>query len=96
MFTPGMKKMRGVVVLLWTVALVSALLAQPASASELEPQGRATAQLQTALKSKGFYRGPIDGLYGAQTQHAVMAFRKEIGTTRSFSWSSSLWDELNT
>lgn len=53
-----------------------------------------TASLQQALRDKGFYRGPIDGNYGATTQQAVMAFRKEIGASRSFSWSNSLWDEL--
>jgi hypothetical protein len=54
----------------------------------------ATARLQRALKEKGFYRGPIDGSYGPKTQHAVMAFRKEIGASRSYSWSNSHWDEL--
>ncbi|MCO6502876.1 MAG: murein L,D-transpeptidase [Acidimicrobiales bacterium] len=48
------------------------------------------ANLQTRLKAKGFYRGAIDGIAGAQTQQAIMAFRKEVGVTRSFSWSSSL------
>ena len=52
------------------------------------------ARLQQALKDKKFYRGSIDGIYGAQTQQAVMAFRKEIGASRSFSWSDSHWDEL--
>lgn len=61
----------------------------------LEAQSRATADLQAALRDKGFYRGPIDGSYGAQTQQAVMAFRKEIGAVRSFSWHSSLWWQLN-
>lgn len=54
----------------------------------------ATARLQRALKEKGFYRGSIDGSYGPKTQHAVMAFRKEIGASRSYSWSNSHWDEL--
>jgi lipoprotein-anchoring transpeptidase ErfK/SrfK len=48
------------------------------------------ASLQTRLKEKGFYRGAVDGRSGAQTQQAIMAFRKAVGTTRSFSWSSSL------
>ena len=52
------------------------------------------ARLQQALKDKKFYRGSIDGIYGAQTQQAVMAFRKEIGASRSFSWSDSHWDDL--
>ncbi|HLT96019.1 MAG TPA: L,D-transpeptidase family protein [Acidimicrobiia bacterium] len=48
------------------------------------------ANLQSRLKAKGFYRGSVDGIAGAQTQQAIMAFRKEVGATRSFSWSSSL------
>jgi hypothetical protein len=54
-----------------------------------------TSSLQSRLRDKGFYRGAIDGVYGAATQQAVMAFRKEIGVTRSFSWSDSLLDELS-
>lgn len=82
------------------VLLIVGLLipAIPAVAEDdlgLEYQSSATAQLQQALKNKGFYRGPIDGSYGAMTQQAVMAFRKEIGASRSFSWSNSHWDELN-
>ena len=65
------------------------------SAPELETQSQSTANLQQALKDKGFYRGPVDGNYGAMTQQAVMAFRKEIGASRSFSWSNSHWDELS-
>ena len=57
------------------------------SAPELETQSQSTANLQQALKDKGFYRGPVDGNYGAMTQQAVMAFRKEIGASRSFTWS---------
>jgi lipoprotein-anchoring transpeptidase ErfK/SrfK len=56
-----------------------------------EEAGALTAvELQTLLKEKGFYRGAIDGKIGPQTQQAIMAFRKEVGVTRSFSWSSSL------
>lgn len=58
------------------------------------PQSTATARLQEALKDKGFYRGSVDGSYGPMTQHAVMAFRKEIGASRSYSWSNAHWDEL--
>lgn len=54
-----------------------------------------TAALQQTLAKKGFYRGAITGVYDTRTKHAVMAFRKEIGATRSYSWSDSLWDALN-
>jgi lipoprotein-anchoring transpeptidase ErfK/SrfK len=61
---------------------------------ELATYSSSVARLQQTLKDKKFYRGSIDGIYGAQTQQAVMAFRKEIGASRSFSWSDSHWDEL--
>lgn len=48
------------------------------------------ANLQSRLKEKGFYRGTVDGVIGSQTQQAIMAFRKEVGATRVFTWSSSL------
>jgi hypothetical protein len=88
------------------LGLLSPVLPTPTAAAEdFEPyagEGDAlydldsatTERLQRGLKDKGFYRGSIDGVYGAKTQHAVMAFRKEIGVKRSYTWSSSLWDEL--
>ncbi len=33
-------------------------------------------QIQTALKSAGFYKGPIDGKTGPQTKEAIKAFQK--------------------
>lgn len=66
----------------------------PVLPTDIAEAGTSTAALQQALKDKGFYRGAVDGSYGSKTQYAVMAFRKEIGATRSFSWSNSLWDDL--
>lgn len=34
-------------------------------------------KLQKALKSKGYYRGPIDGIYGPLTQEAVVNFQRD-------------------
>jgi lipoprotein-anchoring transpeptidase ErfK/SrfK len=59
------------------------------------PSSSSTSRLQEALKDKGFYRGSVNGVYDTKTKHAVMAFRKEIGASRSYSWSNSLWDELD-
>ncbi len=95
MSSTGVYSMRALVVVMALVFTASDPLPESARASELEPQAQSTAQLQQALESKGFYRGPIDGRYGSHVQQAVMAFRKEIGATRSFSWSNSHWDELN-
>ena len=83
-------------VFLMALLLASTIPAGPAMAQEqvpFTPEGElatystSVARLQQALKDKKFYRGSIDGIYGAQTQQAVMAFRKEIGASRSFSWS---------
>ncbi|MGA7228197.1 MAG: L,D-transpeptidase family protein [Acidimicrobiia bacterium] len=86
-------KRRILVSLLIAALAVPFLPATAASAQVYETQV-STTTLQKALKEKGFYRGPIDGVYGAKVQHAVMAFRKEIGASRSYSWSNSLWDDL--
>jgi len=34
-------------------------------------------KLQKALKEKGYYKGPIDGIYGPLTQEAVVKFQKD-------------------
>ncbi|GEM_PF-1521056 len=86
---------RLVIAVVFAGLIAPALPAASADAEEpYAPQSTSTARLQRALADKGFYRGPIDGSFGAKTQHAVMAFRKEIGVKRSYSWSNSLWDEL--
>lgn len=38
--------------------------------------------LQTALKSKGYYSGSLDGVYGNSTQKAVKAFQKKKGLSQ--------------
>lgn len=36
-----------------------------------------TTWIQEVLRAAGFYRGPIDGIFGAQTEEAVKAFQRE-------------------
>lgn len=57
------------------VAAVAALLLAPA-AQGLNPQ---VAGLQIALRHNGLYRGPIDGVQGPMTVHAVRAFQRRRG-----------------
>lgn len=73
--------------LLLAVALIFGLAAWAPPEAEA---ATSVANLQQRLKDKGFYRGSVDGISGAQTQQAIMAFRKAVGATRSFTWSSSL------
>lgn len=43
--------------------------------------GTEVKNIQQKLKSLGFYKGAIDGIYGTQTKNAVTAFQKSCGIT---------------
>jgi N-acetylmuramoyl-L-alanine amidase len=43
--------------------------------------GTEVRQIQTKLKSLGKYNGTVDGIYGAATKNAVIAFQKSVGIT---------------
>ena len=58
-------------------ALVAAGLAGGATFDRQRPDPN-VAGLQTALAVKGFYRGPIDGIRGPQTNAALRAFRHSL------------------
>ena len=75
------------------VLLIGAMLV-PALPTEVAEASSSVATLQRELKEKGFYRGAITGTYNSATRHAIMGFRKEIGASRSYTWSNSHWDEL--
>ena len=49
--------------------------------SQLGSRGQEVRSIQTKLKSLGFYKGAVDGIYGAATQKAVRAFQKSVGIT---------------
>lgn len=76
------------------VPLVAGLLlagAGPAVAAEEAPAPDAgVAAYQLELASAGFYRGPVDGLFGPMTHAAVLAFEKAAGLERD-----GIWDALH-
>ncbi len=43
--------------------------------------GSEVTKIQTKLKSLGYYKGTVDGIYGTQTKNAVTAFQKNCGIT---------------
>lgn len=49
--------------------------------SKLGSRGNEVRQIQTKLKQLGYYKGSIDGIYGTNTQKAVIAFQKNCGIT---------------
>ena len=49
--------------------------------SQLGSRGQEVRAVQQKLKSLGFYGGSVDGVFGAQTKKAVVAFQKRVGIT---------------
>lgn len=83
-----MKKKR--LLLLWKIAvillvniLVVLAVAQPAlpAFSRRGSRGEEVKQIQTVLKDRKLYEGNIDGIYGSQTEKAVIQFQKQMGLT---------------
>jgi len=58
--------------------------------------GGSVARLQTGLTAAGLYRGEIDGLYGSEVEHAVMALHKAAGRERTWDWAEGDTDLLAT
>lgn len=90
--------------LVWT-AKVKKVLAQsgqePDQREELSTlregsHGSEVEKLQSALRSKGYAPGAIDGIFGANTRRAVETFQKEHGSDgESGVWKAIYWPELN-
>lgn len=73
---------------LWKIAiilLVNVLLVVSFADSSLPAlsrrgsRGEVVKQIQTVLKDRQLYTGNIDGIYGAQTEQAVIKFQKQMG-----------------
>ena len=68
--------------LLLCACLVPALRAEPETArtfSRLGSSGEEVRQIQAKLKSLGYYKGEVDGIFGSQTRAAVIAFQRNCG-----------------
>ena len=75
---------------LWKIAiilLVNVLLVVSFADSSLPAlsrrgsRGEEVKQIQTVLKDRQLYTGNVDGIYGAQTEQAVIKFQKQMGLT---------------
>lgn len=49
--------------------------------SKYGSSGSEVREIQTKLKNWGYYAGSVDGVYGAETRHAVISFQKKNGLT---------------
>ncbi len=77
------KKIILAVALIFAVNILIIALAQSAEASLYKrgSSGATVTQIQTRLKSWGYYSGSVDGIYGSATERAVKYFQRTNGLT---------------
>ena len=68
---------------LLSVSMVLAALVPAVEAASYKKgsSGAVVTQIQTKLKSWGYYTGTVDGIYGSGTERAVRAFQQKNGLT---------------
>ncbi len=59
--------------------LVFSMTVAVSALSKMGSRSEEVRQIQTVLKSKGYYTGNIDGIFGTKTKNAVTAFQKANG-----------------
>ena len=64
-----------------SMALVALVPAVEAASYKKGSSGAVVTQIQTKLKSWGYYTGTVDGIYGSGTERAVRAFQQKNGLT---------------
>ena len=77
------KRLRLVLAVLLSVSMVLVALAPAVEAASYKKgsSGAMVTQIQTKLKSWGYYTGTVDGVYGSGTERAVRAFQQKNGLT---------------
>lgn len=77
------KKLILAVALIFAVNILIIALAQSADAAVYKrgSSGATVTEIQTRLKSWGYYNGAIDGIYGSRTESAVKYFQRTNGLT---------------
>ena len=69
------------VILLSTVICCAFCESTVFALSKIGSQGQEVTNIQTRLKSWGYYSGSIDGIYGWRTANAVKEFQRKNGLT---------------
>ena len=64
-----------------SMVLVALVPAVEAASYKKGSNGAVVTQIQTKLKSWGYYTGTVDGIYGSGTERAVRAFQQKNGLT---------------
>jgi len=74
-----MKRLYRVLIAVTVLAVTCAFSAS--ALSKIGSRSDEVKQIQMALKSKGYYTGNIDSIFGTRTKNAVIAFQKDNGLT---------------
>lgn len=75
------KKLKPLALLLLAVLLCGGAVIMPVASYKMGSSGDAIREIQQRLKDWGYYKGTVDGYYGALTQDAVIYFQKKHGIT---------------
>lgn len=71
----------GVILLVNVLVILAVVQPSIPALSRRGSRGEEVRQIQTVLKDRELYTGNIDGIYGSQTEKAVIRFQKQMGLT---------------
>ena len=74
-------RMKKIIFFIFFCFIVFAIFSVCYGLSKYGSTGNEVIQIQTKLKSWGYYSGSVDGIYGSQTFNAVKKFQKKNGLT---------------
>lgn len=75
------KLFRFIVCIFCVIILMPSIVTKANCYSAMGSRGSEVRNIQSRLKSWGYYKGSVDGIYGTKTRAAVISFQKKHGIT---------------